>query len=323
MRYITRRIHSFFISFAIFAILLCGIPENVFAFRTTLIKFLFEIKGGPNLPFEQPTDLAVGSGGFIYVLDGVNNRVEVFDYNGKFKFSFGKAGPDKGEFNSPVGLDVGSEGNVYIADSGNHRIQIFDAKGKFKDEFSLQNRKTPTLPDPTDILVFTPRDGDELLYVADNNNHRVLVFDKETLGFKFEFGRHGFEEVGSFRYPFKLARDSREFIYVVDVLNTRIQKFSKDGKFDRKIGRWGIQEGTFFRPKGIAITGDDRLFVSDSYMGVVQVFNTGGIYHSVLAEHANLEKKFETPIHIYFDKQNRLYVIEQLADKISVYQLVQ
>ena len=58
-------------------------------------------------------------------------------------------------------------------------------------------------------------------------------------------------------------------------------------------------------------------------MGVVQVFSQWGNYHSVLAERPNLEKKFKTPVHIYVDHHNRLYVIEQLADKVSVYQLVQ
>lgn len=318
-----RRSYSFIIFLTVFSVALGCFSRNAYALRTTRIKFLFEIKGGPNSPFQQPTDLAVGKGRLIYVLDGVNNRVKVFDNKGKFKFAFGREGSGKGEFKTPVGLDTDLEGNVYVADTGNHRVQVFDAKGKYKAEFSLQNRKTPTYPDPTDILVFTPRDGDELLYVVDNDNHRVVVFDKDTLEFRFEFGKHGFEETGSFRYPFKLASDSREYIYVVDVLNTRVQKFTTDGKFDRKYGKWGIQEGTFFRPKGIAIAGDDKIYISDSYMGVVQVFSQGGNYHSVLAERPNLEKKFKTPVHIYIDHHNRLYVIEQLADKVSVYQLVQ
>lgn len=317
------RTFSLILSVAVFGFTLGIVPGKAFAFRTTLIKFLFEITGGPNLPFEQPTDLAVGKGEMIYVLDGVNNRVEVFSYDGKFKFAFGKEGSGKGEFNSPLGLDVDNTGKIYVADSRNHRVQIFNAKGKYLEEFSLQNRRTNKPPDPTDVLVFTPRDGDELLYVVDNDNHRVLVFDKDTLKFKFEFGRHGFEEAGSFRYPFKLAHDRQENIYVVDVLNTRVQKFSKDGKFDRKIGRWGIQEGTFFRPKGIAVSADEKVYVSDGYMGVVQVFRSEGSYHSVLAEHPRLEKKFKTPIHIYFDQNNRFYVIEQLSDKVSVYNLVQ
>lgn len=320
----SRKWQASFLTFIVaFGVVFLGFSGNAYALRTTLIKFLFEIKGEENSPLNQPTDLAVGNDNLVYVLDGVNHRVEVFDSKGKFKFSFGKKGSGKGEFRLPVGLDIDVEGNVYVADSGNHRIQIFDAEGKYKNEFTLQNRKTPVPPDPTDILVFTPRDGDELLYVVDNDNHRILVFDKETLKFKFEFGKHGFEEVGSLRYPFKLARDSKENIYVVDVLNTRVQKFNNNGKFDRKYGRWGIQEGTFFRPKGVAIAGDDKVYISDSYMGVVQVFTAGGSYHSVLAENPNLEKKFKTPIHIYFDQYNHLYVIEQLANKVSVYQLLQ
>jgi tripartite motif-containing protein 71 len=314
---------SFLIFFVTFGGVFFSFSGSAYALRTTLIKFLFDIKGNTGSPFDQPTDLAVGKDRFIYVLDGVNHRVKVFDKNGKYKFSFGKKGSGEGELRLPVGLDIDLKGDIFVADSGNHRVEIFDAKGNYKADFSLQNHKTAVPPDPTDVLVFTPRDGDELLFVVDNNNHRVLVFDKDTLKFKFEFGKHGFEETGSFRYPFKLARDRKEYIYVVDVLNTRVQKFSSNGKFDRKYGRWGIQEGTFFRPKGIAIAGDDKVYISDSYMGVVQVFTAGGRYHSVLAENPKLEKKFKTPIHIYFDQYNRFYVIEQLSNKVSVYQLLQ
>ena len=58
------------------------------AFAVKVVKYLFEIKGGPGTPFNQPTDLATGKGGRIYVLDGVYGRVQVFDSKCKFLFLF-------------------------------------------------------------------------------------------------------------------------------------------------------------------------------------------------------------------------------------------
>ncbi|MFQ5646179.1 MAG: NHL repeat-containing protein [bacterium] len=304
-------------------IALLWMPPPVYAFKTHLIKYLFEFTGSPEKRFEQPTDLAVNGKKQIYVLDGVNSRVVAFDYQGKYLFEFGSAGKEDGQLNMPLGLDLDKKGNVYIADTRNHRLQIFGSQGKFIEKYDLPKFKTSLKePDPTDVLVVTPRDGDETLYIADNDNHRVLVLERENLKLVRTIGKHGFEEQGSFRYPFKLASDSDYSLYVVDVLNTRVQKFSSTGKYLRKIGRWGIKEGTFYRPKGVAVDNEDNVYVSDSYMGVIQAFKPTGEYDGVLAEREDLEKKFKTPVHIYLDQQKRLYVIEELDDRVSVYNIL-
>ena len=291
------------------------------AFPVKIVSPLFEITGGPGANFHEPTDLVVGRKGWIYVLDGVYDRVQVFDENGKFLFKFGKSGNGNGQFKRPMGLGIDRQGNVFVADSQNHRIQIFDSEGKFLQKIDLSRHKGQAPVDPTDVLVISPPDEREKIYIADNDNHRILVYDRETLKFDFSFGRSGFEEEGKFRYPHNMAHDSKFNLYVVDVLNTRVQSFQPDGKYIRQIGGWGVREGTFFRPKGVAVDPVDRIYVSDSYMGVVQVFTRDGSYLAVVGKARNKELKFNTPISIYIDSANRLYVVEELAHKVSVFKL--
>ena len=88
------------------------------------------IVGPEGDPFNMPSDAAVGSKGYLYVLDGVNHRVVVYDAEGKFRFTFGNRGIAAGEFTFPLGITTGPDGNIYVADSGNHRFQIFTAAGK-------------------------------------------------------------------------------------------------------------------------------------------------------------------------------------------------
>jgi DNA-binding beta-propeller fold protein YncE len=60
--------------------------------------------------------------------------------------------------------------------------------------------------------------------------------------------------------------------------------------------------------------------VSDSYLGVIQVFDTNGEFYSVLGDPENGKvKKFQTPVGLYIDDRNRLYVVEMFANKVSVY----
>ncbi len=72
---------------------------------------------------------------------------------------------------------------------------------------------------------------------------------------------------------------------------------------------------------GIAIDNRDRVYVTDCYMGVIQVFNTEGEILAVVGNEKNEKRKFITPAHIYIDKNNRLYVVEMYANKISVFDL--
>lgn len=110
--------------------------------------------GTPNEPGEdathmnQPNDVAIAANGDLYVSDGYgNNRIVVFDKNGKFLRAWGKLGQGPGEFSQPHSIVLDSKGRVYVADRNNSRIQIFDPKGKFLTEW--KNIITPWALDVT------------------------------------------------------------------------------------------------------------------------------------------------------------------------------
>src|SRR5450631_2370765 len=90
----------------------------------------------------QPNDVAIAPNGDLYVSDGYgNNRVVVFDKNGKFLRTWGKLGGGQGEFSQPHSIVLDSKGRVYVADRNNSRIQVFDSKGRFLTEW--KNMITP------------------------------------------------------------------------------------------------------------------------------------------------------------------------------------
>jgi DNA-binding beta-propeller fold protein YncE len=294
-------------------VLLTFLAAPAFAIRLINVKPLFELTE----EFNKPSDVSVSKSGLIYVLDGVNNKIKVFDSKGKFLFSFGKEGSGRGEFSSPLGIDIDHEGRLYIADSGNHRVQILEAKGGFISEIKVPGDHNHPA-DPTDVAV------DELnhkCYIVDNDNHRVLAYDLSKLKLLKTSGSHG-EGKDRFRYPFFIALGKEQNLYVVDVINTRVQVLNSEGLFIAEIGRWGVEKGEFFRPKGVAIDKNNRVYVSDSYMGVIQVFESTGEFYAALGDSATGKvKKFRTPMGLFIDQENRLYVVETLANKVSVFQL--
>jgi streptogramin lyase len=80
--------------------------------------------------FSYPTNVAVDGDRNVYVSDTFNNRVEVFDADGNFIRTFGKAGDGPGYFARPKGIATDSDGHVWVADAVQDRVQVFTPEGK-------------------------------------------------------------------------------------------------------------------------------------------------------------------------------------------------
>jgi tripartite motif-containing protein 71 len=296
---------------ALVSFLLLASP--VHAIRLAYVDHLFDVAHR----FTAPSDVAVSPADRIYVVDGVNNQIKIFSYAGVFISAFGRDGSGSAEFRQPIGIDIGADGRVYIADAGNHRVQILEPDG----EFIAQIRLTGTdkhAADPTDVVVDETRNR---CYVVDNDNHRILVYRLSDYRLIDVYGKPGTKKL-EFKYPFLIALDKVKRLYIVDVTNTRVQVLKPNGGYAGIIGGWGVEKGEFFRPKGVAVDPAGRVFVSDSYMGVIQVFKPSGEFHAVTGDASNRAvQKFKTPVGLHIDHNRRLYVVEMLANKVSVYRI--
>ncbi len=92
---------------------------------------LFDIgkRGSGPGEFNLPRDVAIGKNGQLYVVDGGNFRVQVFDRDGKYLQSFGSVGRQMGNFARPKEIATDRDGNVYVADAAFGNFQIFSADG--------------------------------------------------------------------------------------------------------------------------------------------------------------------------------------------------
>ena len=300
-------------SASLFILMLALLPLPTQAYPVLPLRHLFDITSN----FLQPTDIAVGNNHDLYIMDGVNNLVKVFDKKGVFKFSFGGKGAGEGKFNTPIGITTDTTGRVYVADTGNRRVQIFTARGAFEHQIVMPAGEKGTPREPVDVAV------DEhlgQLYVTDNEYHQLIVYS--TQGYKL-LSTLGSEGAGAnqFYYPFLLTSDNNSSIFIVDVLNTRIQVWEKD-KVVRSIGGFGVDLGQFSRPKGVCVDSKGLVFVSDSVLGVIQTFNSNGDFNAVLGDEKGEVLKWKTPLGITIDDRKRLYVVEMLPNRVRVYDIL-
>jgi len=73
----------------------------------------------------RPKGVAVDSEDHIYVADGYDDLVRVFDEQGRLLYYFGAQGMGPELFRSPAGVCIDSSDRIFVADSGNRRMQVF------------------------------------------------------------------------------------------------------------------------------------------------------------------------------------------------------
>lgn len=150
--------------------------HRVMVFDGATGNHLFDIgaRGSELGNFNLPRDIAIGKHGKIYVVDGGNFRVQVFDADGKYLNSWGKVGKQLGDFARPKEIATDPEGNVYVIDAAFGNFQIFSADGEllmFIGDRSEGNGPARYML-PSGIFV----DEDGRIFVVDQWFRKVDVF---------------------------------------------------------------------------------------------------------------------------------------------------
>lgn len=260
-------------------------------------KFDFDGKHLASIPvLPNPGGIAADKDGTLYIVhfpasgrnkEKYEDRVSVYDAEGKFVREFGKTGKGDGELDFAGGVAIGPDDNVYVADQTNRRVMVFTKEGKYVAKFGeygtgpgqfggTSNPKSRV--GGPQLLAF---DHDGHLYTTEGLVCRVQKLTKEGKPLlmwgeaKDEPGHFGGKFTGAYlEGPIGITVDSDNKIWVAS-LSGRIQQFDADGKFLGGIqSGQGKEPGKFSAPHGIAINAAGELFVVDSYNQRIQKFAT-------------------------------------------------
>jgi len=152
---------------------------RVFNAKTGQHLFDFGSRGDGPGQFNLPRDVAIGKDK-LYVVDGGNFRIQIFDMQGKFIQTFGAIGKQMGNFGRPKEADTDKDGNLYVIDAAFGNFQIFNADGQllmFVGERADRD-KPAGFGLPSGIAV----DEDGRVYVVDQLFKKVDIFRPYKLG---------------------------------------------------------------------------------------------------------------------------------------------
>jgi outer membrane protein assembly factor BamB len=106
--------------------------------------------GGPNATgdnsFNQIRTAAIGDDGTIYVLDGKESHVKMFDASGKYLKTFARKGQGPGELESPSAISINRTKKEIMIQEISRRLSYFAMDGRFlrnqsvKDVWALRAR---------------------------------------------------------------------------------------------------------------------------------------------------------------------------------------
>jgi hypothetical protein len=178
-------------------------------------------------------------------------------------------------------------------------------------------------------MAFGPGEtGNDYLYVADANNHRIQIFDTTSTADPIVplaiigTGNPETDDSG-FNYPTRIAFDSSDNLYVVDSDNTRIQSCTSTDPSNPETNPWTCD--TFFGetgvydsdlthldwPTGIAIDSSDNIFIADTNNYRVlkcDLTPTCVVFAGVTLEDGNDNARFAFPSDIALDSSGNVYV---------------
>ena len=149
------------------------------------------------------------------------------------------------------------------------------------------------------------------LVVAERDVKKVTVFDRE--GKKVQTITS--EKLSS---PSGVAVDKDDNIYVSDLNNSSLLKFSKEGELNKVVGRKGTQPGDFSGPSMIKVI-NDKLYVCDRGNHRVQILNTDLEYINCFGCYGDGDGQFTNPNDIAQDRAGNLYVTDSYNNRMQVF----
>ena len=213
--------------------------------------------------------------------------------------------PDGWKFGRVSSVATDSENNVYVFQRGKKAdpLIVFSHDGKY-----LRSWGRGLFANPHGLRI----DKDDNVWITDNGDHQVMKFTKTgqllmTLGVK---GKAGTDDK-TFNKPSDIAFAKNGDFYVSDGYgNSRVVKFSRDGKYLFAWGKPGRGPGEFQLPHSIAVDSKDLVYVSDRENNRIQIFDSNGKF---LRQWNHLG----SAQNIFITKDDQLWIITH-RDKIEI-----
>jgi hypothetical protein len=203
--------------------------------------------------FSRIVDVEFDPMGRVWVADGLENEIRVFQPDGRYVRTIGRKGAGPGEFTLLGGMDWAPDGTLWVMDVGNARYSVWDTAGALVDTHPRRTN-VASVPWPGGLDAkgalydqgASPRSGDDteriVRYGADlqpRDTFLIPAFDRPM--FEIVNVQGNTRNVSQINVPYaglqewRLDREGNVWIGVTD--RYRIERHRFDGTVDRVVER--------------------------------------------------------------------------------------
>ena len=269
----------------------------------------------PGGPFGAPQGLAVDGSGHLYVGDGTNKVVDVFDSAGNFTRQITGTSPSA-PFTNPWGVAIDESGDAWVSDIGPGLIDKFSSAGGFLEQGTGEGHWTGKY---TRSVAFS--DASKQAYVADSEADDLWVLNSDGTFNKDITGPWGTGCCYIYAAADNSSGADRGDIYVssnqkgvfrVDGAGNPAE-FSESGKASYISGDQltGTPDGSFGEPWGVAVDSAGNLYVLDKGKHVIDEFNSAGLFVGEVNGNGVPGGSFTAPEAIAAGPTGKVYVADR------------
>ena len=255
----------------------------------------------------RPWGVVVTKNERVVVAERESQCITILNEEGR---KFRSLGTKEGEFTNPRGVAISHDEHILVTDD--HRLQKLTIEGDCLKSVGSIGKDPLQFCHPKGITVH-PITGQ--IFIADTDNHRIQVLNND-LTYSHSFGKLGSARK-QFKYPYDVAFDNEEYLYVVDHHNHCIKKFTPKGQYISQFGSHGSNPGQLIDPTSINID-NNLVYISEFGNNRVSIFDIHGCFIHYFGKKGSGEGEFNGPFGITIDSLGNLYVSDTCNNRLVV-----
>lgn len=219
---------------------------------------------------------------------------------------------DFGKFEDAVSFKLSPTGFFYLIDNESSEVKKVDSLGEIVKYNGGYGWDESLFDTPVDVCL----SGLNIL-IADLNNHRIQIFDKDLNYLTQLAGTNGttLSENISFKYPISCTTSSMGDIFVLDSDNKRITKWDPSGKFLLKFGDYESGEYTLQNPTKIDAIFNNVVVLDKDRILLFDIFGNGLLKFTTDYSLTNFNCSYDK---IFFNNKNEVFEGEFVHNTLQI-----